>query len=295
MHRHAPVRATLATLATAVLVGISTGAVAPAHATESSSGVCAGLSSGKTDVSGSQSSITVTAPAGSLISGYCVKAGSTASGDGPVYVTIDPPRESVTLTYPSGKDLSHYSLSYVAQPTEGDSGETPGDGGETPGTGGETPGDGDETPGTGGETPGTGGETPGDGDETPGTGDETPGTGGETPGDTEVGGEQTETETEDCAAVQGSGASGGTDTEDCTGVLGIQAGTGTSESSQSTSVTRSDIAAADSAAVPTSVDAGAENSSFASATSSPLAVLLIALGAFLVGLALPRIRSFATR
>jgi len=79
--------------------------------------VCSGLDSGKIDVSGEKLSITVTAPEGKLISGYCVKAGSANQGDGPRYVTLDSPQKTVTLTYQDSeghaKALSHYSLSYV--------------------------------------------------------------------------------------------------------------------------------------------------------------------------------------
>jgi len=77
-------------------------------------GVCPGLDSGKIDVSGEQTSITVTAPAGYLIDEYCVKAGSVQGGTGgPVIVAVNPPQKSVTITYPSGKAISHYSVSYV--------------------------------------------------------------------------------------------------------------------------------------------------------------------------------------
>jgi hypothetical protein len=76
--------------------------------------VCPPLSSGKIDVSGEQTSITVTAPAGYLIDEYCVKAGSVQGGTGgPVIVAVNPPQKSVTITYPSGKAISHYSVSYV--------------------------------------------------------------------------------------------------------------------------------------------------------------------------------------
>lgn len=76
--------------------------------------VCPGLDSGKIDVSGEQTSITVMAPAGYLIDQYCVKAGSVQGGTGgPVIVAVNPPQKSVTITYPSGKAISHYSVSYV--------------------------------------------------------------------------------------------------------------------------------------------------------------------------------------
>lgn len=58
-------------------------------------------------------SITVTAPEGKLITGYCVKAGSVRQGLGPEYVTLDEPAESVTITHSSGKDISHYIVFYV--------------------------------------------------------------------------------------------------------------------------------------------------------------------------------------
>ena len=99
----------------AVAVGLL-GGLLVAHATAGQGQeVCSGLDSGKIDVSGDVASITVTAPAGFLIDGYCVKAGSDVSvPDGAVvYVDVDPPSESVTFSHPSGKDISHYSLSYV--------------------------------------------------------------------------------------------------------------------------------------------------------------------------------------
>ncbi|HEU4998247.1 MAG TPA: hypothetical protein VFT68_04825 [Lapillicoccus sp.] len=75
--------------------------------------VCTGLDSGKIDVPGDQTSVTVTAPAGYLIDQYCVKAGSVQNGNGPVYVTVNPPQKTVTISYPGGKAVSHYSVSYV--------------------------------------------------------------------------------------------------------------------------------------------------------------------------------------
>ena len=76
--------------------------------------VCPPGDSGKIDVPGDQTSVTVTAPAGYLISGYCVKAGSVQGGTGgPVFVVVDPPTKSVTITYPGGKAVSHYSVTYV--------------------------------------------------------------------------------------------------------------------------------------------------------------------------------------
>lgn len=76
--------------------------------------VCGGLDSGKIDTSGNPASVTVTAPEGFLIDGYCVKAGSDESGAGVEYVTVSPPQATVTIAHPSGKAVSHYSYSLVA-------------------------------------------------------------------------------------------------------------------------------------------------------------------------------------
>jgi hypothetical protein len=75
--------------------------------------VCPPGDSGKIDVGGSHASVTVTAPDGKLISGYCVKAGSENQGNGPESVTVDPPQKTVTISHSSGKDVSHYSVTYV--------------------------------------------------------------------------------------------------------------------------------------------------------------------------------------
>ncbi|MCM0620444.1 hypothetical protein [Nocardioides bruguierae] len=81
-----------------------------------------GSGSGKIDVTGSVTSLTVSAPEGYVIDYYCVKSGSSSQGDGPrVVETTDPHPASVTLTYETTlkngktvfKDLSHYSLHYV--------------------------------------------------------------------------------------------------------------------------------------------------------------------------------------
>ena len=78
----------------------------------SDSEVCAGLDSGKIDTTGDPASVTVTAPDGFLINQYCVKAGSSNQGDGPVYVDVDPAQKSVVISYPGGKAVSHYSVGY---------------------------------------------------------------------------------------------------------------------------------------------------------------------------------------
>ncbi len=79
-------------------------------------GVCQPQNQHITPQNGTKS-ITVTAPEGKLISGYCVKAGSIQQGNGPSYVSFDPPVEQVTITHPSGKDISHYIVFYVDRTT----------------------------------------------------------------------------------------------------------------------------------------------------------------------------------
>lgn len=97
----------------ALLIGLSLVALA-APSSAASGDTCEPKNSapgysGKIDVGEGVKSVTVTAPAGSLIVKYCVKAGSARQGLGPVYVNVDPPQGSVTITYPDGKDISHYS------------------------------------------------------------------------------------------------------------------------------------------------------------------------------------------
>ena len=55
--------------------------------------VCPPLDSGKIDTTGDPASVTVNAPAGNVITGYCVKAGSVNSGDGPEFVALNPPQK----------------------------------------------------------------------------------------------------------------------------------------------------------------------------------------------------------
>jgi len=73
---------------------------------------------GKIDVVGSVKSITVTAPEGKLIAGYCVKAGSAGQGDGPESFVLQPPVEEITFGHSSGKDISHYTIDFVDQPID---------------------------------------------------------------------------------------------------------------------------------------------------------------------------------
>lgn len=91
----------------ALTMGVAT--VLPAAASDDQ--VCDGLDSGKVDVTEDVTSITITADEGQVITGYCVKAGSAYAGDGPYYVT-DLSETAVTIVHPSGKEISHYSVSY---------------------------------------------------------------------------------------------------------------------------------------------------------------------------------------
>ncbi|WP_454859884.1 LPXTG cell wall anchor domain-containing protein [Promicromonospora soli] len=80
--------------------------------------VCEGYDSGKIDTVGDPESVTFDAPMGELISGYCVKAGSTKQGEddgGAYFVTLDEPAPSVTITYPwgGGRAVSHYAVEYA--------------------------------------------------------------------------------------------------------------------------------------------------------------------------------------
>ena len=128
---HKPLQAMMALVA--IIAALFVGLVgAPAQATNGGQ-VCTGLDSGKIDTTGDPQTVTVTAPEGMLIDGYCVKAGSVNQGDGPVYVTVDPPVKTLTFGYPDGKAVSHYSLSYTTAPPpvdvcpniEGDQSEVP--------------------------------------------------------------------------------------------------------------------------------------------------------------------------
>ncbi|MFJ2755628.1 sortase domain-bontaining protein [Nocardioides sp. NPDC087217] len=156
----------------------------------------------------------MTAPAGYKIRQYCVKAGAAPAGGGPVYVTVDPPRQSVTITHPTGKAVSHWSIEYASctttpvepdespdpEPTETDPTETdptetdPTETDPTPDASPDTP---DETGDTGGpESPG---ETGTGGMESPG------GTGGGTGGS---GASDREATTPDAEGAESAGPGG---------------------------------------------------------------------------------------
>jgi hypothetical protein len=72
--------------------------------------VCPEGDSGKINTSNDPATVTFTAPADKLVSGYCVKAGS---GD-PLFVTVDPPQKTVTIDHPSKPSVSHYSVFYTS-------------------------------------------------------------------------------------------------------------------------------------------------------------------------------------
>ena len=113
----AEVRAVLATIVVTLAfmlaaVGVMVAGAQLVGATPDNGQVCAGLDSGKVDVSGDRTVVTERAPAGKLITGYCVKAGSARQGLGPEYVSLPRPVLVVTITHSSGKAISHFSLSY---------------------------------------------------------------------------------------------------------------------------------------------------------------------------------------
>lgn len=121
-HITRPTRILLTVATSLAAVSITTAAAAqPAAATEA---VCGPLDSGKIDTSGDPATVNVQAPDGFLIDGYCVKAGSANQDDGgPVYVDVHP-TASVTFGHPTGKAVSHYSVSYTDAPTETTAPET---------------------------------------------------------------------------------------------------------------------------------------------------------------------------
>ena len=87
---------------------------------------------GKIDVVGSHDSITVVAPDGKLIAGYCVKAGSAQQGLGPETVWLDPAVEEVIFSHSSGKDISHYTVFFIDEPIDDKLAPVPADEPEMP-------------------------------------------------------------------------------------------------------------------------------------------------------------------
>ena len=94
----------LALLAAVVALTIGVGSAA-----SSGTGVCSAGDSGKVDVSGDHTTLTLEADDGYVITGYCVKAGSEKQGLGAEYYVVDPPATSVEISHSSGKAISHYS------------------------------------------------------------------------------------------------------------------------------------------------------------------------------------------
>ena len=66
----------------------------------------------KVDVSGNHESVTVHAPDGYEVVGFCVKAGSSKgkSGGGQDVVYLDGGVSSIDISHSSGKDVSHYQV-----------------------------------------------------------------------------------------------------------------------------------------------------------------------------------------
>ena len=100
-------------LAAAAVAGmVFLGGAMPASAAPPAGQLCPEWDSGRIDVTGDVTSITLTAPAGMVITATCVKAGSANQGLGAEITYYDPGVTSVTLTHTSGKGLSHYSVMY---------------------------------------------------------------------------------------------------------------------------------------------------------------------------------------
>jgi hypothetical protein len=96
-------------IAVALLLGTATNAAAG-----NGQEVCGELDSGKIDTTNDPQMVTMTAPVGSVIVRYCVKAGSdTSVPDGPVvYIDLTSEANAITVGHPSGKAVSHYSFEY---------------------------------------------------------------------------------------------------------------------------------------------------------------------------------------
>jgi hypothetical protein len=82
--------------------------------------VCLPLDSGKIDTVGDPLSVVLTAPEGMVITGYCVMTDSDNQSDIPVYPELRPDQlnqNSIEVTYPYGKAVSHSSFSYAPAST----------------------------------------------------------------------------------------------------------------------------------------------------------------------------------
>jgi hypothetical protein len=94
---------------------------APAYADPPAGQICPELDSGRIEVPDDPevTSITITVDDGFVITEVCVKAGAGPSGGGAVIIPVDPPSQTFTFEYPTGKGISHYSYSFepVSTPT----------------------------------------------------------------------------------------------------------------------------------------------------------------------------------
>lgn len=68
------------------------------------------------DDEGYPDTVSYTAPAGYLVDKYCVKAGSTQQGNGPIIVEVIPPASTVTIDYPNKDSISHYVVHLITAP-----------------------------------------------------------------------------------------------------------------------------------------------------------------------------------
>lgn len=101
------IRTTVLVAAAAVaLAPVLTGTAAPASAAVPAS--CAPLTSGQVDPDGTPRAVAAIAPAGHLVTGYCVASGSAA----PVYVELAQPVTWVVVRGAAG--IGHYSYAWVA-------------------------------------------------------------------------------------------------------------------------------------------------------------------------------------
>ena len=97
----------------ALLLLLPTMAVIGAQAATPAAGadVCPGE---QVEIRGETKTVTYTAPAGYLVSSWCVKAGTTIEvHDGTTHAL---PTTTVTITHSSGKGVSHYSVTLVKAP-----------------------------------------------------------------------------------------------------------------------------------------------------------------------------------
>lgn len=106
--------------ATAVAGTIAGGVVAGTTAATAGQTAQDGSCTVTTPVPGNQDQFTVTAPAGQLITAYCVKSAGAPGGAGaPVLVALQQPAASVVLVHPRGGNITHYALVTTPVPSSG--------------------------------------------------------------------------------------------------------------------------------------------------------------------------------